>query len=129
MFYKELELIDNLSLYDSNLQKNSIYVKDGIVEVEIILRLDYPLGTYVKLLFKNVIDYSFYWNKDFDFYIIDSYKLLKAEDDTYYCSLDPFNREFCISEEDKDIIKSRNLEVYYSFDIQFIKSKKIDFNK
>jgi hypothetical protein len=128
MFYKELELVDNLSLYDSSLQKNSIYVKDGIIEVEIILRLDYPLGTYVKLLFKNVIDYSFSWNKDFDFYIIDSYKLLKTEDNIYYCSLDPFDRELCISEEDEDIIKSRDIEVYYSFDIKFRESQKINFN-
>lgn len=127
MEYKKIEFTENLSLYDSKINKISIYNLENIIQAEILIKASYPYNTFVKIIFKNVTFYSLYWDDNFLFYTIDSYKLLASENEIY-CSLDPYDYRSIIHDEDRDVIRSTSIEVYYSSDINFKECKKIAFS-
>lgn len=115
MKYTNLNLSDKLSLYDSDLQKISYYKENHIVYAKVLIKLSYPNNYYVELLFIDVKECSFFWDMNYDFYTIDSYKLLKTEDSIYF-SLDPVDREMFISNDDRGIIRSKKIKGYYFLD-------------
>lgn len=126
--YKTIKLSENLTFYDSCLYKISIYTTlDKIVYVEVVIKLVYPCDMFVKLIFKDVIEYYFSWNKDYIFFIIESYKLLRSENGLYYCSFDPADDNISISKDDGDVIISNSIEGYYSNDMDFTNFKIIQF--
>lgn len=104
-------------LYDSILQELSICrVDKDKVCAELIIELIYPEKLFLRLVFKDLVDFFFSWNNNYIFYTIESYKLIKQEESLYYCSLDPVDRSTEISEGDGALIKSRAIEGYYSSD-------------
>lgn len=129
MTYKAITLSDNLSIYDSSLQSICIFTSENnIINVQAIIKLNYPCNIYLKLIFRNVIEYSFYWDKDYIFYIIESYKLLRSENNLYYCSFDPAdNNNTSISADDGAVVICKNIEGYYSACMDFTDSKKVEF--
>ncbi len=130
MHYNQIVLSDKFSIYDSTMQKLSICVNDnGVVDVEAIIQLSYPCNSYIKLIFKDVFSYHLSWSREYNFYTIESYKLLKAEDGFYYCSFDPEDREASISENDGDVIISKDIELFYSSNKEFTDIKKIESNR
>jgi len=57
----------------------------------------------IKILFKNIEEFSFYHNKDYIFYNIENYKLLNLEG-KIYISLDPDDSTISRSLDDSDFI-------------------------
>ncbi len=128
MKYKEVIIEEDLSIYDSQMKKINMYKNDNhIIFIEVFIELTYPKHTFLKLIFEDVIEYSFYWSEEYDFYIIESYKLLRSEDLTYYCSLDPADTSSFISENDSAIIRSKNLKAYYYSNKELTNKKEIKF--
>lgn len=129
MICKEILLPDDLSLHDSNILETSIYCDNNdTVNAKVIVELSYPKGIYLKFIFKNVIDYFFQWNNNYNFYIVESYKFLKTNKGFYYCSFDPADQFLSISENDGGIIMSEDIELYYSRDCHFVEEIKVQLN-
>ncbi|MBB4038326.1 hypothetical protein GGR21_004260 [Dysgonomonas hofstadii] len=128
MLYKEIILPERLSLYDSNLLKMKIYTADTYgINIEAVIKLGYPSGVYLKLIFKQISEFLFFWSEEYDFYVIESYKLLRS-DNGIYCSFDPADRDISASENDGAVIKCSEIEGYSSSCIEFSNPRKINFN-
>jgi hypothetical protein len=67
--------------------------------------------TQIKLCFLDVLEYSFYWNADYQFYYVERYKLFKTEKG-FYISLDPADENDTPSDDDGDVIISKSIEGY-----------------
>jgi len=67
MIYKKILFLENVSLFDSELDMLNISSSENIVQIEILVRVNYLNKFFLKLIFKNVIDYSFNWNDIYSF--------------------------------------------------------------
>ena len=71
-----------------------------------------PNSAILKLKLLTVKEYSFYWNDRYNFYYIETFKLLKKENLFYLC-FDPANESSLdISENDQDFILFGSFEGY-----------------
>lgn len=127
MKYIQIDLPDNMSFYDSELQDIRIYKMDYIVNAQVIIKLVCPKDVYIELLFIDVDEYFFSWTKEYDFYTIESYKLFQLEDNTYYCSFDPADRDTSVSNTDGGVIRSKKIKGY-SFFAGGLEKKELVFN-
>lgn len=63
----------------------------------------------VKLIFDRVIEYGFYYSKEYVFYNVESLKLLVTKDGAFYISLDPDEALSECSDKDQDFVKANYL--------------------
>jgi hypothetical protein len=126
MMEKQINLPNNLDILDSKLFNMSISVIDYNLKIELLLELK-PDNLYLKMAFEEVMEYSFYWNSTYTFYIIDSYKLF-ANNNIIYISLDPDDCEEFRSVNDQDYILSNSMKLYISKDKNFKCEKEVSFN-
>ena len=110
-------LSGNLSLLDATISKFEIsLVEDSLVgdslNISIYFQLMKRTKTDIKvlLIFKEVIEYSFYHNSKYSFYYVEELKFFETEG-KFYFSGDPYHTEG-VSENDNDFIMSRELEGY-----------------
>lgn len=126
---KRIELIADISICDSCIQEIYTCVdKLGIVDITLILKLTYPNNSYLKLIFKDVIEYYYQWSNNYIFYNVSSCKLMK-NNNKYYYSFDPDDSIYNISENDNNIIISNIFEIYHSPDRLFSNSKRIELEE
>ncbi|OKS88336.1 hypothetical protein [Mucilaginibacter polytrichastri] len=92
-----------------------IYQQDHRLYIDVYFSLPYhrfQSEKILKLSFIDVIEYSFYWNAADYFYNVERCKFFKSGKG-YYMSLDPANESEELTEEDQDIILSKELEGYF----------------
>lgn len=78
------------------------------------LHLDfYPRkGTFenkLRLVFKEVKEFNFYYDNRITFFYIVKYKLFQLPDGDYYISLDPFDEEKSVCEDDCGVIRAKKI--------------------
>lgn len=98
--------INNYTILDSELSSISVYVEDDVLHVALTMKLNNL--KLVRLIFKDVIEYNFYYSNDNFFYNVSDYILLFT-DNSYYISLDPYDGSLGPSEDDSDFIKSNKI--------------------
>jgi hypothetical protein len=108
------EQLNKIYIISSTIRRFNIFTTDDsklVVELEFQLR--YAPGAILKLRFLEIKEYSFYWNSKYNFYYIETYKLLK-KNDLFYLSFDPEDETTLdISENDQDFILFGSFEGYY----------------
>jgi hypothetical protein len=68
----------------------------------------------MKLVFKKVLQYNFYYDSSFAFYNVESFKFFPIEEKgQFYLSLAPDDEVAAISEDDEDFILAENAILYY----------------
>ena len=110
----ELNLLDS-SIFSINIKRD---VETTGVIIKLVFKLMYPRNMYLKIIFRDVLEYSFYWNSSHYFYDVSSYKFIK-KNDLFYLSLDPDEQELDRMKSDQDYILSRSVEAFLSKDILF----------
>lgn len=104
-------LSGDLSLLSSKLSGIHVSRNDeSEVVIELYLELLYAKQkNSLKLVFKIIKEFSFYYNQNYNFYNVERYKFFKEGED-FYISLDPNNEDDTISSEDQDFILSKHVE-------------------
>ena len=87
-----------------------MYKQDYVLCIDVVFELSYYRKSKFKITFKNIIEFLFYWENNYDFYTITEYKFFRLEDNTYYCSLDPDEMTSGMSEKDYFMIRSKEIE-------------------
>ena len=101
-----MHLIDDnkdFSLLSSRITKYVVYEDDGLICMDLYFRLVYPKGLLLKMTFKDVKEYSFYWNSNYYHGIIENFKYIQ-HDGLHYISFDPDEEVDAVSEADQDFI-------------------------
>jgi hypothetical protein len=117
-FKSDLDLIQGLSksysLISSIVQKINIYSNiDDEAEIEITIKLTNSLEEKILLLrFIDVIEYSFYYNNEYNYYNIEIIKFFQIGE-TFYLSLDPENENEIISNADQDFILCKSVKGFW----------------
>ena len=114
--YRNEELIEFVGggklILDALIKRFEIYEQDYKVYIELYF-LSKDLATKAERQFKvrfiNVTEYEFYWNNTYRFYTVERYKFFKS-DKGFYISLDPADESDEISDNDQDIIISKEIE-------------------
>jgi len=100
---------------DAVVTRFDIYQQDHRLYIDVYFSLPYhrfKAEKTLKLRFIDVIEYSFYWNASHNFYNVERYKFFKSEKG-YYISLDPVDKSDALSDDDQDIILSKEVEGYF----------------
>lgn len=113
------EKIDEIFRNENSLLSTSleeiIISKNENDEVQIFLMFsNFPKKSnfsHIKLLFENIVEYSFYYNNDYNFYNVERYKLLKIENNIYL-SLDPDDSVDGKAASDMDYILAKKLTLF-----------------
>ncbi len=99
------------SLISTNVKDIHITNKDklviGIVFSNFSKKSDFKT---IEIRFSEIIEYNFYYNNDYIFYNVESFKLLKISS-FFYLSLDPDDEVEGISSNDMDFIKCNKIEI------------------
>lgn len=107
---------DEFPLLDSKLLSMLIYSSEteGVC-IELVFDVSHRLKrNRMKLVFKRVLQYSFYYDLKFSFYYVERFKFFPLNDKgQFYLSLAPIDEDEIISEEDEDIIISENVALFY----------------
>jgi hypothetical protein len=102
----------DMSLISSSVTNIQIYNSDGIVVIDIHVRLLYSKDhRNFNVRFRDVVEYSFYHHKDYDFYNVERLKFFKNGSE-FYISLDPDEDTSMKSESDNDFIVCRGLKAF-----------------
>jgi hypothetical protein len=104
------EFLNDYTILDSELLSIFVFTEDGILQVALILKLN--THELVRLVFKDVKEYNFYYTNGNDFYIVSDY-ILSYYNNLYYVSLDPYEGNSGPSNEDSDYIKSNNILIEF----------------
>jgi hypothetical protein len=114
--YKNEEVLTLTSgsyiIHDASVTKFDIYTLEHRLYVDVYftsIASKRIVQTKFKLSFIDVLEYSFCWNANYGFYNVESYKFLKL-DKGFYISLDPVDGSDELSDDDKDIILSKEVE-------------------
>jgi len=102
-------------ILDSEITRFDIYFENHQLNIVVYFTLPYhrfQTDKKIKLHFIGVIEYEFYWNDKFTFYIVERYKFLKTERG-FYISFDPYDESEEPSEEDHDIILCNEVEGFF----------------
>lgn len=80
-----------------------------------IVQLDFEPrpGSYkekLRLEFRGIKEFAFYYDETIAFYYLERYKLFPTNDGDYYLSMDPYDEEENISQEDQGIIRAKKIE-------------------
>jgi hypothetical protein len=108
------QLTTSIHIISSSIQRFNIF-NDGQngLAVEVDFRLLYTPKHFLRLRFLAVKEYSFYWNSEYNFYNVETYKLVK-KGELFYISFDPEDEASPkISENDQDSILFSGFEGYY----------------
>ncbi len=101
-----------MSLISSSVVNIQIYNSQRVVTIDIHVRLLYSKGhRYFNIRFRDVVEYSFYHHKDYDFYNVERLKFFK-DGSEFYISLDPDEATSMKSESDNDFIVCRELNAF-----------------
>jgi hypothetical protein len=99
----------DMSLISSSVTSIQIYNSDGVVTIDLDVSLLYSKSHRdFKIRFVDVDEYSFYHNRDYCFYDIESFKFFK-DGSMFYISLDPDTATSMKSESDNDFIVCKEL--------------------
>jgi hypothetical protein len=113
IFEKE---IDRFPLLDSILVSLQVYSSEteGVC-IELVFDISHRRhNKRMKLVFKKVLQYSFYYDSSFAFYNVESFKFFPIEDKgQFYLSLAPDDEVAEISDDDEDFILAENAVLYY----------------
>ncbi|TGO02661.1 hypothetical protein PN36_21300 [Candidatus Thiomargarita nelsonii] len=69
-------------------------------------------GSYkekLRLEFREIKEFAFYYDETTAFYYLERYKLFPTADGDYYLSMDPYDEEERLSEEDQGIIRAKEI--------------------
>jgi hypothetical protein len=69
-------------------------------------------GSYkekLRLEFRGIKEFTFYYDETTAFYYVERYKLFHTADGDYYLSMDPYDEEENISEEDQGIVRAKKI--------------------
>jgi hypothetical protein len=69
-------------------------------------------GSYkekLRLEFREIKEFAFYYDDTSTFYYLERYKLFPTADGDYYLSMDPYDEEEMLSEEDQGIIRAKEI--------------------
>jgi hypothetical protein len=100
----------DMSLISSSVTSIQIYNSDGVVAIDLDVSLLYSKShRNFKIRFVDVDEYSFYHNRDYNFYNIESLKFLK-DGSKFYISLDPDMATSMKSQSDNDFIVCKELQ-------------------
>ena len=102
------KFLEEFTILDSELLIIMVFVEENVLQVELTLKLSNL--NLVKLTFKDVIEYKFYYSNSNIFYIVSDYVLI-FNNDNYYISLDPYDGNNGPSDEDSDFIKSNEINI------------------
>ena len=93
----------DISLLSSRIHRYAIYEENNKVCIDLYCELAYPQGMSLKVVFKDVKEYSFYWNSNYYHNYIENLKYIQC-DGLHYISFDPDETVDTISESDNDFI-------------------------
>jgi hypothetical protein len=107
-------LTSDIYILSSSIKSFNIFTTDeDELIIEVVFELLYNPGSFLKLRFMGIKEYSFYWNSTYNFYYVETYKLIKKQD-LFYISFDPEDEtSLDISEADQDFILFNGFEGYY----------------
>jgi len=107
-------LMKDIHIISSSVKRFNIFISDDEgLTIEIDFELLYDLGSVLRVRFKRVKEYSFYWNSTHNFYYVERFKLIRKTD-LFYLSLDPEDESSLdISENDQDFILFSGFEAWY----------------
>jgi len=105
-------LSGKFSLLDASINKFEIHLVDHQLEINIYFQLSRrtKADANVLLIFKDVVEYGFYYNDKYSFYDVEDLKFFETEG-KFYFSGDPYHEEG-VSENDQDFVMSKGLEGY-----------------
>jgi len=69
-------------------------------------------GSYkekLRLEFHDIKEFAFYYDDTSAFYYLERYKLFPTADGDYYLSMDPYDEEKDLSEEDQGVIRAKQI--------------------
>jgi len=69
-------------------------------------------GSYkekLRLEFRDIKEFAFYYDDTTAFYYLECYKLFPTADGDYYLSMEPYDEEEKLSEEDQGIIRAKEI--------------------
>ena len=97
-----------IRILDSEITRINIFEESVLIfEVDLTFK-----ANLVRLRFKGIKEYSFYYNSTHIFYNVECYTLIK-NDNLFYISFDPEDeRSAIILENDNDFILCESIEVY-----------------
>ena len=102
----------NRSLISGTICSFLIKGEDGLVSIEVVVQLMYAkTDKRIKLIFADVLEYSFYHRREHDFYNIVDLKFFK-QSAGYYVSFDPDYSTSQASANDNDFISAASLEAF-----------------
>lgn len=106
-------LTDENSIISGKVRLVSIYLQENRLFLDIQISLMYSKQFDTMLIrLEDVIEYSFYYNSNSNFYYIEEFKLFKADQYTYL-SLDPFDSSSKeIDEKDNDFAIAKEIKIY-----------------
>lgn len=102
----------DISIFSSRIYKYIIYEDSDTVFIDVFFELIYPRNKYIKVTFKDVKEYSIYWNCNYYHSYVEDVKYVQKEN-LHYISFDPNQEVNTISEKDQNFILCSNIEIDY----------------
>lgn len=106
-------LVNENCLLDVTLEKIEASELENVVTVAFEFKMR-PKSDFekIRLIFSEVEEYGFYYDKNFLFKTVTEIKFFKTIDGNYYLSLDPFFGEHgVISDKDANFVKAQKIEM------------------
>jgi len=102
------------TLLDSNVEKIEIATENMHLKIMIYFNIIRKNAKYHKvcLEFNDVLEYGFYYNSDYIFYNVESFKFFNHDNLFYYLSMDPVDEKNTISDKDQDFVKAKAIRCY-----------------
>lgn len=98
--------LKNIYLISSVLKRIEIFEDEYILCIE----LHFKIREYIfKIKFINILEYSFYYREDHNFYNVENCKFFK-KGEVFYISLDPYDEKEEINSNDQDFILCKEIE-------------------
>jgi len=99
-------------LISSSIVRIDVFIENFELIIEVDLKLIYSEENSIRLRFSKVKEYSFYYNSNYRFYTVESYKLI-MHGNLFFISFDPEDETSCsISENDQDSIMYGSFEAF-----------------
>lgn len=109
---KALQLLSSeRTLLDGTLRAINIATVNGQLLADLTIKLSNSLRTEVLLRFSGVQEYVFNWSREYSFYNIEDYTLMR-DSDLFYLSLDPLNAGNINKEYDNDYILGERISLF-----------------
>lgn len=101
---------ENYNILSSNIYKILLSKNRDSLAIEVFFKLLYSKGgENLMLRFSGVEEFSFYYNSQYIFYNVESYKFFK-KNNKIYVSFDPSDEDESMSSNDQDFITSECVE-------------------